>query len=62
MQHYDMQQHDIQYYDIHHYDMQHYKMQCMFTFYLQIFTAVHCGFLVLRGRCSIGKRFRPKSS
>ena len=36
-------------------------MRCMFKCYLQIFTAVQCGFLFSRGRCPIRKRFRPKS-
>ena len=33
----------------------------MFTFYLQIFTGVQCGFLASRGRCPMCKQFRPKS-
>jgi len=36
-------------------------MQYMFGFYLQIFTAVQCGFLMSCGRCPICKHFRPKS-
>ena len=37
------------------------KMQYMFRFYLQIFTALQCGFLVSRARCPIFKQFLPKS-
>ena len=33
----------------------------MFKFHLQIFTGVHCGFLMSRGRCANYKRFLPKS-
>ena len=36
-------------------------MQCMFKFYLQIFTGVQFGFLVSRSRCPTCKQFRPRS-
>ena len=39
---------NLQYYDIYH------IMQYMFKFNLQIFTGVHCGFLVSRGRWLLG--------
>ena len=36
-------------------------MQYVIRFYLQMFTGVHCGFLVSRGRYTTCKRFCPKS-
>ena len=36
-------------------------MQCIFTFYLQIFTGVQRGFLVSPGRCPICKWFRSRT-